>query len=46
MELFQKILKAAVDGGASDIHLKIGTPVIYRISREDTLGSGFDQLDR
>jgi twitching motility protein PilT len=34
MELFQKILKAAVEGGASDVHLKIGTPVIYRISRE------------
>ncbi len=34
MELFNKILKTAVDGGASDVHLKIGTPVIYRISRE------------
>lgn len=34
MELFQKILKAAVEGGASDVHLKIGTPVIYRINRE------------
>jgi twitching motility protein PilT len=34
MELFYKILKAAVDGGASDVHLKIGTPVIYRIHRE------------
>jgi twitching motility protein PilT len=34
MELFQKILKTAVDGGASDIHLKIGTPVIFRINRE------------
>jgi len=34
MEFFSKILKAAVDGGASDIHLKIGTPVIYRINRE------------
>jgi twitching motility protein PilT len=34
MELFNKILKAAVDGGASDIHIKINTPVIFRISRE------------
>jgi twitching motility protein PilT len=34
MELFHKILKAAVDGGASDIHIKVGTPVIFRISRE------------
>ncbi|MFN7140168.1 MAG: type IV pilus twitching motility protein PilT, partial [Limisphaerales bacterium] len=33
MELFHKILKAAVDGGASDIHIKVGTPVIFRISR-------------
>ena len=31
---FQKILKIAIDGGASDIHLKIGTPVIFRINRE------------
>ena len=34
MELFYKILKTAVDGGASDVHLKIGTPVIFRINRE------------
>lgn len=34
MELFNKILKTAVDGGASDVHLKIGTPVIFRINRE------------
>jgi len=34
MEIFQRILKTAVEGGASDIHLKIGTPVIYRINRE------------
>ncbi len=34
MELFQKILKTAVQGGASDVHLKIGTPVIFRINRE------------
>jgi twitching motility protein PilT len=34
MELFVKILKAAVDGVASDIHIKVGTPVIFRINRE------------
>ena len=34
MELFYKILKTAVEGGASDVHLKIGTPVVYRINRE------------
>ena len=34
MEMFHRILKTAVDGGASDIHLKIGTPVIFRISRQ------------
>ena len=34
MELFHKILKTAVEGGASDMHLKIGTPVIFRINRE------------
>src|SRR5262245_27584382 len=34
MELFHKILKAAVDSGASDVHLKIGTPVVFRINRQ------------
>jgi twitching motility protein PilT len=34
MEIFQRILKTAVEGGASDIHLKIGAPVIFRINRE------------
>ena len=34
MELFNKILNIAVDGGASDIHIKVGTPVIFRINRE------------
>ena len=34
MELFNKILKTAVEGGASDIHIKVGTPVIFRINRE------------
>jgi twitching motility protein PilT len=34
MEMFHKILKTAVDGSASDVHLKIGTPVVFRIHRQ------------
>ena len=34
MELFHKILKTAVDGGASDIHIKPNAPVVYRISSQ------------
>src|SRR5437867_10600347 len=34
MELFYRILQTAVEGGASDIHLKIGTPVVFRINRQ------------
>ena len=34
MELFKRILQTAVEGGASDVHLKIGTPVIFRIHRQ------------
>ena len=34
MELFHRILKTAVDGGASDVHVKIGTPVVFRINRQ------------
>ena len=34
MELFYKILKTAMEGGASDVHLKIGSPVVFRINRE------------
>ena len=34
METFSKILHAAVEGHASDIHLKVGHPVIFRISRQ------------
>jgi twitching motility protein PilT len=34
MELFQRILKTAVEGGASDVHLKIATPVVFRINRQ------------
>ena len=34
MELFHKILKTAVAGEASDVHIKIGTPVVLRLHRE------------
>jgi twitching motility protein PilT len=34
MEMFHRILKTAVEGGASDVHLKIGGPVIFRINRQ------------
>jgi len=34
MEIFNRILKAAMDGGASDIHIKVGGPVIFRINRQ------------
>jgi twitching motility protein PilT len=34
MELFHKILKTAMQGGASDVHIKVGTPVVFRINRE------------
>ncbi|MBC8096398.1 MAG: PilT/PilU family type 4a pilus ATPase [Akkermansiaceae bacterium] len=34
MEMFHKILKTAVEGGASDVHMKVGTPVIFRINRQ------------
>lgn len=34
MEIFKRILQTAVDGGASDVHIKIGAPVIFRINRQ------------
>ena len=34
MELLRGILKAAVEGGSSDIHIKVGTPVVFRINRQ------------
>ncbi|MEO6033622.1 MAG: PilT/PilU family type 4a pilus ATPase [Verrucomicrobiota bacterium] len=33
MELFRRILTTAVEGGASDIHVKIETPIVFRINR-------------
>ena len=34
MELFNRILNTAVEGHASDVHLKVGTPVVFRIHRQ------------
>ena len=34
MEIFRRILSAAVEGGASDVHLKVANPVIFRINRK------------
>jgi len=33
MELFRGILKAAVESGASDVHIKVNSPVMLRINR-------------
>ena len=34
MELFHKILRAAVDAHASDLHIKVAHPVSFRINRQ------------
>ncbi|HYE31869.1 MAG TPA: PilT/PilU family type 4a pilus ATPase [Methylomirabilota bacterium] len=34
MEIFHRVLNAAVQGGASDVHIKIGAPIIFRINRQ------------
>ena len=34
MEIFHRILQTAVEGGASDVHVKIGGPIIFRINRQ------------
>ena len=34
METFAQILRGAVAAGASDVHLKPGAPVVFRIQRE------------
>lgn len=34
MENFHRILRGAIDAGASDIHIKAGGPVTFRISRD------------
>ncbi len=33
VELLHTILKAAVDAGASDVHLKINSPVVFRVNQ-------------
>jgi len=34
MEIFNRILQTAVEGGASDIHIKVGCPIVFRINRQ------------
>jgi len=34
MELMRGVLKAAVEGGASDVHVKVGAPFVLRINRQ------------
>ena len=34
MELLRGVLKAAVEGGASDVHVKVGAPFVLRIHRQ------------
>lgn len=34
IDFFHKILQTAVEAGASDVHLKIGNPVVFRIQRQ------------
>lgn len=34
MEIFHQILNTAIGGGASDVHIKIGHAVIFRINRQ------------
>lgn len=31
MEIFTRVMKAAIDGGASDVHIKVGAPIVVRI---------------
>lgn len=33
MELFRRILSTAVEGSSSDLHIKVGTPIVFRIHR-------------
>jgi len=34
MEIFKRILSTAVEGGASDVHVKIDNPIVFRINRK------------
>jgi twitching motility protein PilT len=40
METFRRILVAAVEGGASDIHLKVESPIVFRINRKLVMVEG------
>src|ERR1035441_10095115 len=40
METFRRILAAAVEGGASDVHLKVGAPIVFRINRRLVIVEG------
>ena len=40
METFRRILMAAVEGGASDVHLKVGAPIVFRINRRLVIVEG------
>jgi len=55
MEIFRRVLETAVKGGASDVHVKIGTPIIFRINRrlvaieaptptEEWVGTGVENI--
>jgi twitching motility protein PilT len=34
MDTFHRILQTAIDGGASDVHVKVGSPIVFRINRQ------------
>jgi twitching motility protein PilT len=34
MDIFYRILQTAIEGGASDVHIKPGAPVVFRINRQ------------
>src|SRR5213594_3993185 len=34
MDTFHRILQTAIDGGASDVHVKVGSPIVFRIQRQ------------
>ena len=40
MDTFRQILSTAVQGGASDVHLKIGAPIVFRINRKFVIVEG------
>lgn len=34
MEIFNRILQTVVEGAASDLHIKVGSPIVFRINRQ------------